>query len=152
MTNTTNKVDVLLRLPDRMNHTPEDIGKWIKYTGYRYKDPYNIQLKDGTIHKNMYPNSYYWNQGFNNVNDLPRAIEIEEPIHDDQVVAIQLMEEDDPYFPKYRATGKERIDRNYRMFGVPVDVDGNLLDLEFDIRLHNVVPYNRTKDKTTSSK
>ena len=38
-------------------HRPQDFGVWVAYNSWRFKDAYDIMLKDGTIEKMCYPNA-----------------------------------------------------------------------------------------------
>tara|TARA_B100001057_G_scaffold463613_1_gene517824 strand:+ start:56534 stop:57739 length:1206 start_codon:yes stop_codon:yes gene_type:complete len=38
-------------------HRPDDFGVWVAYNSWRFKDTYDVMLKDGTIHKCCYPNA-----------------------------------------------------------------------------------------------
>lgn len=46
-------------------HRPDDFGIWVGYNSWRFKDPYDIMLKDGTIHKRCSPNgsSFFGSKG-----------------------------------------------------------------------------------------
>jgi hypothetical protein len=37
-------------------HRPNDFGIWVGYNSWRFKDPYDVMLKDGTIHRQCSPN------------------------------------------------------------------------------------------------
>ena len=44
-------------------HRPEDFGVWVAYNSWRFKDAYDIMLKDGTIEKMCYPNADKFSNG-----------------------------------------------------------------------------------------
>jgi len=44
-------------------HRPQDFGVWVAYNSWRFKDAYDIMLKDGTIEKMCYPNADKFSNG-----------------------------------------------------------------------------------------
>lgn len=83
------------------NHEPDEQGIWFSYTGFRYKDYYDIELFDGTIVENCRPNGNGW------YGDGER---------DSQVKRIRL-KPDSELDPHWHFTGEERIKNNLEMFG-----------------------------------
>lgn len=45
---------------DSFNHHPAYPNVWVPYNGQRYKEYYDIRLKDGTVHRKCRPNAIYW--------------------------------------------------------------------------------------------
>jgi hypothetical protein len=45
---------------DSFNHHPAYPGIWVVYNGQRYKEYYDIRLKDGTVHRQCRPNGMSW--------------------------------------------------------------------------------------------
>jgi len=83
------------------NHEPDQQGIWFDYTGFRYKDHYDIELMDGTIVEMCRPNGDGW------YGDGER---------DNQVRRVRL-KPDSELNDEYHITGQDRIDRNLEMFG-----------------------------------
>lgn len=46
---------------NEVNHRYDDFGRWVEYTGFRYKDLYNIKTKKGEVVKWCLPNgTSFW--------------------------------------------------------------------------------------------
>jgi len=86
---------------NKRNHEPDQQGIWFDYTGFRYKDMYDIQLHDGTVIEMMRPNGNSWYGG--------------KVIHDDQVAKVRL--KPDSELDEYHYTGQKRIDHQIYLFG-----------------------------------
>lgn len=82
------------------NHAPHEQGIWFDYTGFRYKDYYDIELFDGTIVEDCRPNGNGW---YGN-GEL-----------DVQVKRIRL-KPDSELDSEWHFTGQERIDHNLELF------------------------------------
>lgn len=46
-----------VKTKDHWTHRPDDFGLWVGYNSWRFKDLYNVMLKDGEIVKCCYPNA-----------------------------------------------------------------------------------------------
>jgi hypothetical protein len=88
-------------LTHERNHEPHEQGIWFDYTGFRFKDYYDIELFDGTIVKSCRPNGNGWYG--NGERDV-------------QVKRVRL-KPDNELDPKWHFTGQERIQHNLEMFG-----------------------------------
>lgn len=86
-----------------LNHHCYFPGIWVSYNGWRYKDYYDLELVDGTIKKNMYPNSHAW------------FADNGERVGSAEVVRVRLVP-DDELENKYAYRGESRIERNMDMF------------------------------------
>lgn len=86
------------------NHEPHQQGEWFPYTGFRFKDYYDIELHDGTVLKKCRPNGDGW---YGRTSPAPR---------DKKVKRVRLCVDGD-LNSNYEFTGQERIDRNIEMFG-----------------------------------
>lgn len=110
----------------KMNHGIRDYGKWVPYVGkWRFKDRYDILLKDGTIIKQVYPNG----GSFHNMNpQINPDIKISR-VEDGEVLMIRLVP-DEEIVEKYHFTGDYRAQRNEEYFGdaVPKDSDLHVID------------------------
>lgn len=82
------------------NHEPHEQGIWFDYTGFRFKDWYDIELFDGTIVEECRPNGNGW---YGNGE------------RDTQVKRIRL-KPDSELDSKWHFTGQERIDHNLDLF------------------------------------
>jgi len=85
----------------KRNHEPHEQGIWFDYTGFRYKDMYDIQLHDGTIIEMMRPNGNSWYG--------------DRVIRDEQVSKVRLKPDNE--LGPYHYTGQERIDNQINLFG-----------------------------------
>jgi len=91
-----------------MNHHPEHMGHWVPFNGWRMKDRYDLQLKNGEIHKYYYPNACAWSKF--GEHDGPSRVT------DDEVAMIRQVP-DEECTEKYFFSGQERIKRNLQSFG-----------------------------------
>lgn len=97
----------------KRNHEPHQQGEWFEYTGFRFKDYYDLELKDGTILKGCRPNATAWYQAFRN-----------RRVGDEQVAKIRLVPDDElPY--ELCERGVDRVLRNLQTFGPAVPFDGD---------------------------
>lgn len=87
-----------------INHMPYQTGVWFKYTGFRLKDNYDIETKEGVIHTQCYPNG----SSFNNMNTG-------EVIADTDVVKLRLTPDSD-LEEGHDMTGEDRLTRNMDMW------------------------------------
>lgn len=87
------------------NHEPHEQGVWFDYTGFRYKDYYDIELHDGTIIQECRPNGNSWYGNANGVNDS-------------EVKRIRL-KPDSELDSTWYLVGQERIDHQLSLFGPP---------------------------------
>lgn len=94
------------------NHEPDQQGAWFDYTGFRFKDMYDIRLKDGRVFEMMRPNGNSW-YGYGAESG---------PVSDDQVAQVRL-KPDSELENEYCYTGQERIDHQIYLFG-PKPVEG----------------------------
>lgn len=94
--------------PEVFNHFPEDIGKWVEYNGFRYKDVYDLELHDGTILYYYYPNAYSWNR---------RCFGKHPVVEDSDVKRVRLSFET-KHFPRFSRRGVDRIKHDYEMFSI----------------------------------
>lgn len=86
-----------------VNHLPQQTGLWFHYTGFRYKDYYDVITHNGDEYEKLRPNGeHFHGHGVN--------------IHDYDVAYIRLVP-DDRLNPDFELTGKDRIARNIEMFG-----------------------------------
>lgn len=85
------------------NHEPHQQGEWFDYTGFRYKDYYDVQLTDGRILEMCRPNADAWYADNGQV------------AYDKNVVKIRL-KPDSELDPEYQHVGDDRIERNLEMF------------------------------------
>ncbi len=119
----------LFEQPDvhiKMNHGVNDYGKWVPYVGkWRFKDRYDILLKDGTIIKQTYPNG----GSFHNMNPQINPDVKLSRIEDEDVLMIRLVP-DEEIVEKYHFTGDYRAERNKEYFGdaVPKSEDYCVID------------------------
>lgn len=88
-----------------LNHMPFQYDVWFKYTGFRYKDLYDIEMKDGTIHEMMYPNASSF------VSFAGKNVSV-----DDTDVAFIRLIPDTRLEGEYFNTGIDRLERNLEMF------------------------------------
>lgn len=99
----------------RLNHGVEDYGKWVPYLGqWRFKDRYDVLLKDGNVILQTYPNGGSFSPM--NANRLGQAFAATRRIEDNEVLMIRLVP-DDEIVEKYHFSGKERVERNQSYFG-----------------------------------
>lgn len=91
-----------------MNHHPAHMGIWVPFNGWRMKDRYDLQLKNGEIHKYYYPNACAWTKFADH--DGPSRVE------DDDVAMVRQVPEDE-ITEQYFFTGEERLKRNLQSFG-----------------------------------
>lgn len=89
------------------NHEPDQQGIWFDYTGFRYKDHYDIELMSGTIAEKCRPNADCWNDG-----------KTGEVYHDSQVRQVRLKPDSELDYRNH-LIGQDRIDHNLEMFGEP---------------------------------
>ena len=82
------------------NHEPHEQGIWFDYTGFRFKDYYDIELFDGQIIKNCRPNGNGW---YGNGE------------RDHHVKRVRLKPDEELEFDFL--TGQERIDHQLKLFG-----------------------------------
>lgn len=105
-----------------VNHAPYTFGQWIEYNGFRYKQPYNVRLKDGSEIGPCYPNgvSFYPENGM-------------EPIDDDDVTHIQACtdEELNPVLIDMYGNEKSRAKINLEMVS---DVIDETQDVEITVK------------------
>lgn len=87
-------------------------GVWKAYFGYRFKEPHDLMLSDGTILKSFYPNGNNWSPCLAD-NDSPvKECNGITSVKDDQVVAFRLVtDEEVKERTLWHFTGKERIKR-----------------------------------------
>lgn len=88
---------------DYRNHEPDQQGIWFEYTGYRYKDLYDIRLQNGKEYAMMRPNGNGWY-------GAPLKITDEDVSHVRLKLDSELEEE-------WYATGQDRIDHQINLFG-----------------------------------
>ena len=120
----------------RFNHTSTDYGKWVEYNGYRFKDLYSIETKDGVVFPLARPNGDGWylqrevactREEYDALpkdaevpyKELPESIYYEAArgrIDDKDVARIALVPDEKLPFNGYDYTGKPRIIHNRRMF------------------------------------
>lgn len=96
------------------NHEPHQQGEWFPYTGFRYKDMYDIELHDGTVREHMRPNAnawFPWNMGAKGKHGGSRV--------GDEAVARVRLKPDSELDPKWYETGQKRIDHQLHLFGLP---------------------------------
>jgi hypothetical protein len=96
------------------NHLPTDYGIWVPFTGFRFKDLYDIQLHDGSIIKSCRPNADVWTS-WTDQTQHPRT-----EFHDSEVAMVRLIP-DDEVVEEYHFSGEYRIKRNSEMFGFPYE-------------------------------
>lgn len=94
------------------NHHPTETGIWFPYNNWRFKDYYDVELTDGTIVKNCYPNGDSWQ---------PHENTLGYHIFDKDVVKVRLLPDSELH--EWAFTGLHRIERNCLMFGLPLDVE-----------------------------
>lgn len=99
-------------LPEYMNHSPQQQGEWIEYNNNRYKDVYDLKLKDGTILSDMYPNGTGW---YYVGNDKSESDTVRKNVNDSDVIMVRLTVETDNY-PRFNYRGLPRKYRNYNSF------------------------------------
>ena len=88
-----------------INHNSTQQGEWFDYTGFRFKDWYDIELKDGRILTMCRPNADAW-YAYNG----QRAT-------DAQVKRVRL-KPDSELDPERHYVGQDRIDLNNEMFDI----------------------------------
>lgn len=91
------------KLTYERNHEPEQQGEWFEYTGFRFKDWYDIELDGGRIVEMCRPNADAW---------YP---ENADPIHDNDVSKVRL-KPDNELDDNWHYTGEDRISHNLRTF------------------------------------
>lgn len=89
----------------KLNHMPQQIGCWFAYTGFRYKDYYDVETHNGSIFKGMYANG----QSFYSMDGSGQTVS------DSDVAYIRLVTDEDLGEMDYK--GDERITHNLEMFG-----------------------------------
>lgn len=99
-------------LTHKLNHMPFQTGCWFAYTGFRYKDHYDVELHDGTVHKCMYPNATSFN-----------AMDGTGVVVSDEDVAFIRLVPDEELQSDYDFTGEERLTRNTEMFGDLIEAE-----------------------------
>lgn len=93
-------------------HRPDDFGVWVGYNSWRFKDPYDVMLKDGTIHKCCSPNasSFMSHDDGTNISEYD-VIAVKLCTYDDLKDTWMAAGETEEESNEYRAT------RNASMFG-----------------------------------
>jgi len=99
----------VVELKDGMNHHPAHPGIWVPYTGWRLKDRYDIKLKTGEVWRYYYPNGGSFAK-WTSDHEGPDRVE------DDEIAEIRQML-DEEITEEYYFKGKDRLDRNVKMFG-----------------------------------
>jgi len=92
-----------------MNHHPAYPGIWVAYNNWRLKDRYDIQLKNGERWQYYFPNGGSFAK-WTDAHDGPQRVE------DDEIAMIRLIP-DEEITEKYHFKGKDRLERNVKMFG-----------------------------------
>ncbi len=85
------------------NHEPHQQGEWFDYTGFRFKDWYDIQLKNSKIIEMCRPNADAW-YSYNG-----------KAFNDKQVDKVRL-KPDSELDPEWHHVGEDRIKQNIDMF------------------------------------
>lgn len=88
-----------------MNHLPTQTGIWVKYTGFRYKDTYDVKLRSGKVYKKCFPNADSFHHDTGKVKDT-------------NVVEIRLCP-DAELDGEWDLIGEARIENNCEMFDIP---------------------------------
>lgn len=99
-------------LTHALNHMPHQTGVWFSYTGFRFKDYYDVELHDGTILKKTYPNS----TSFMCMDGSGKQCT-------DEDVAFLRLVTDSELEEGLEHTGDERIERNTEMFSDLIERD-----------------------------
>lgn len=95
----------------KLNHMPQQVGVWVAYTGFRYKDLYDIETFDGQFYTKMRPNADSFHSMVSSI-----------VIKDEDVKSLRLTPEEH-LDPDYELTGVERIERNLEMFASLIEQD-----------------------------
>jgi hypothetical protein len=109
-----------------MNHHPAYPGIWVPYNNWRLKDRYDIQLKNGERWSYYYPNG----------NSFAKWTEHDGPdrVEDDEVAMVRLIP-DEEITEKYHFKGKDRLERNVKMFGNALPQVEELADGTINFRI-----------------
>lgn len=92
----------------KRNHEPHQHGVWFKYTGFRFKDIYDIRLEGGSVLYSMRPNGDRWYGYYGNTAS----------VHDSAVSHVRLKPDQELASVRLAiARGRARIEDQLRLFG-----------------------------------
>jgi hypothetical protein len=89
----------------KRNHEPHQQGVWFKYTGFRFKDIYDIRLEGGSVLYSMRPSGDRWYGYYGNTAS----------VHDSAVSHVRP--KPDWELDRFHAKGRERIEDQLKLFG-----------------------------------